>query len=638
MNINDIISKAEQDKLRSKMDLEYTAADNYTKTWKSSVANVKEEYLVPKPTQDKVKVKKILNLMKMKRSVFKTDDETVINVPQNWQNGAELASNTDKVFQSNFKTMGLRVKKGKAQDDDTLYGIWCLAVDWWNDYSQEPIVSYIDSRLTFPDPSNSEWSEMRFFWTLLKKTIYELEADDAYDAQKVNAVRLARNEELEKVARDNWNQEWDVWDDLVSIYNHITIFKQEWDDEYYKYLTTWDASRTILLRFVKMQPLNDMEKADPSKITLGVTLYRGIPIPGQYNGASAIDEEWPYQDLETLITNLQVEQALRSVVGGKTILDWELGVDENAYASMEPWDVIIANRASWSTITASNWIFKEPQEQASPVVDNVLNRLDRLWQEATLQNALVQWQSLGWAQTKAEVQVIQQNTNTILSGIASEYMDSSINLWTDIYRGYEVNMSSQRTKEITLIWTKDNPDSYGFKKKEFISKWELYIIIKSKSQEDIQNKKDFAILLALDASMTWFLAPDTTEFKMWKRTLLDKSGVKWLNGTDFIGLTQDERNAYSQLEQLNFNEELKTKPKPWEAHEVYINIFKNGIPTEARDKAIELREAILTATPKAPALPPEQVTWGWWGWIWASLIASEQAKWGWEPSLADVQV
>jgi len=637
MNINDIISQNDQDKLRRKMDLEYTAAYNYTKDWKTSVANVREEYLVPKPTQDKVKVKKILNLMKMKRSVFKTDDETVINVPQNWQNGAELAGNTDKVFESNFKTMSLRVKKGKAQDDDTLYGVWSLAVDWWNDYSQEPIVSYVDSRLTFPDPSNSEWSEMRFFWTLLKKTIYELEADDAYDAKRVQKVRMWRNEELDQIDRDNGNDEWDVGDDLVSIYNHITIFKLDWDKEYYKCLTTWDASRTELLRFVKMQPLTDMEKADPSKITLWVTLYRGIPIPGQYNWASAIDEEWPYQDLETLITNLQIEQALRSVVGGKTILDGELWIDENNYASMEPWDVIIANRAPWSQTTASNGIFKEPQEQTSPVVDNVLSRLDRLWQEATLQNALVQWQSLGWAQTKAEVQTIQQNTNQILSGIASEYMDSSINLWTDIYRSYAVNMSSQRTKEITLVWTKGNADSYGFKKKEFISKWELYILIKSKSQENIQNKKDFAILLSLDASMSWFLAPDSTEFKMWKRTLLDKSGVKWLNGTDFIWLTQDERIAYSQLELLNNNEGV-SKPKPWEAHEVYINIFKNGIPTEARDKAIGQRESILEATPKAPPLPQEPQKWGWWGWIWASLIASDNAKWGWEPSLADIEV
>jgi len=635
MDIRKLISAEDENKLRSKMNLEYTAADNYTTDWKTSVANVKDEYLVPKAWQDKVKVKMILNLMKMKRSVFKTDDETVINVPQNWANGAEQASNTDKVFQANFKTMHLRVKKGKAQDDDTLMWIWCLAVDGWNDFKQEPLVSYIDSRLTYPDPSNSEWSAMRFFWTLLKKTIYELEADDAYDAKRVQSVRMERNEELDKVDRDNWNQEWDVWDDLVSIYNHITIFKKSDDDQYYKYLTTWDAARNKLLRIVQMMPLTDDEKADPSQITLWVTLYRGIPIPGQYNGASAVDEEWEYQDLITLITNLQVEQALRNVVWGKTILHWELGIDENDYASMSPWEVIIANVANWSKINANNWIYKEAPEPTSPVVDNTLAWLQRYASEATLQNALVQWQSLGWAQTKAEVQTIQQNTNQILSWIASEYMDSSINLWTDIYRSYQTNMSSQRIKRITLVWDWNNTDSYWFKKKEFISSWEIYITIKSKSQEDIQNKKDFAILLSLDASMTWILAPDSTEFKMWKRTLLNKSGIKWMKWDEIIALTQDERNAYSNLELLNNDEDLLTKPQPWEAHEVYINIYKNWVPTEARDKAISDREIILAATPKAPALPQEP-TWGWWGWIWASLIAADNAAWGWESSLWDI--
>ena len=638
MNINDIISSADQIKLRWKMLIEYQAADNYTKEWRSDVATVRDDYLIPKPDQDKVKVKMVLNLMKMKRSVFKTDDETVTVIPQNWQNGSELASNTNKVFESNFKTMQLRQKKGKAMDDDTLMWVGCLAVDWWNNYRQEPIVSYIDSRLTFPDPNNSEWNCMRFFWTLLKKSIYELESDEAYDAKIVNEIRMDRNEELEKVSRDNWNQEWDVWDDLISIYNHITIFKTEDDEEYFKYLTTWDASKTKLLRLVKMMPLSEDEKVDPSKITLWVTLYRWVPIPGQYQWASAVDEVWPYQDLITLITNLQIQQALRNVVWGKTILDWELWIDENDYASMEPWEVIIANRASWSQITAANWIYKEAPEPSSPVVDNTIASLNRLSAEATLQNALVQWQSLSWAQTKAEVQVIQQNTNQVLSWMASEYMESSINLWTDIYRGYQTNMSSQRIKEITLVWDNWKWDSYWFKKKEFISKWDIYITIKSKSQEDIQNKKDYAIMLSLDASMSWFLPPESTEFKMWKRTLLNKSWIKGLDWEKFISLTQDERVAYDNLELLNNDIEIKTKPAPWETHEVYINIYKTWIPTKARDKAIQDREIILIQTPKELPQVPQEVTWWGWGGLWASMIAADNAQWGWEPSLWDIVI
>lgn len=636
MKIDKLLTQKDQKDLLAKMWIEYEWADNYTRDWKSKVMNYKEDYLIPEPNEDKVKVKKVLNLMKMKRSIFKTDDEEVTAVSDNGQIWEEVAWNFNKVVKYNYKSMGLRIKKGKAQDDDTMYWIWCLTVDSWNDYKQEPIVNYIDSRLTFPDPSNSEWNEMRFFWTLLKKTIYELESDEAYDKERVQKVRMERNEELDKIDRANWNNEWDIWDDLVSIYNHITIFKKEWSDEYMKVLTTWNASRTILLRYVEMQPLTENEKADPSTITLWVTLYRGIPIPWQYQWANAIDEVWPYQDLENLITNLQIQQALRNVVWGKTILDAELWVNEWDYANLNPWEVIIANRQMWSQTTVSNGIFREPPEISSPVVETTLARLDRLSQEATLQNSLTQGQSLSWSQTKSEVQTIQQNANTILMWIASEYMWSSINLWTDIYRSYLSNMSPQRTKKITLKLDNGKSDSYWFKKNEFITKGELYIDIISKAQEDIQNKKDFAVMLSLDASISAMYPVWSTELKIWKRTLLNKSWIKWLDWDVINPLTPDERKAYGQLQVLNSDIALKEEPLLTEDHNIFINIYKTWIPTKARDNAIALRERLLEKTPKEA---PTEETWkGWGGWIGASLIASANAQDSGNANLWDIKV
>ena len=636
MDIRSQISADDERKLLWKMSIEYQAADNYTRSWKSEYANVKDEYLNPKANEDRVKVKMILNLMKMKRSIFKSDDETVTNVPQNGANGAEQAENTNKVFQSVFRTAQIRMKKGKAMDDDTLTGIWCLAVDGYNNHRQEPIVSYIDSRLTFPDPSNSEGSCMRFFWTLLQKTIYELEWDDAYDSIRVNEVKAERNEEIQKVNRDNGNQEWDVGDDLVSIYNHITIFKKSDDDQYYKYLTTWNASRSKLLRIVKMMPLNEDEKADPSKITLWVTLYRWVPIPGQYNGASAVDEVWPYQDLITLMTNLQVAQALRNVVWGKTIIDWELGIDENDYASMDSGEVIIANRTQWSQVNVSNGIWKEWPEPVSQSVDNTIASLNRFAQEATLQNSIQQGQSFSGSQTKSEIQTIQANTNTVLSGVAEEYMESSINLWTDIYRSFQTNMSSQRIKELTLVWDNGDAKSYGMKKGEFISKWDIYITIKSKAQEDIKNKQDYAIMLSLDASMSGFLQNDATWLGRWKRTMLNKSWVKGLNGEDYVKLSPDERAAKDNLSLLNMDIMLESKPQPWEDHEVYIATYKNWVPTKARDKAIKAREKILLVTPKKTE-QPQEVKGSGGGGLGASMIASDFASNGGDESLANIK-
>tara|TARA_R110000851_G_scaffold256600_2_gene409042 strand:- start:1126 stop:1317 length:192 start_codon:yes stop_codon:yes gene_type:complete len=62
------------------------------------------------------------------------------------------------------------------------------------------------------------------------------------------------------------------------MYNHITIFKSSKDKEHYLYLTSWGADRATLTRAVRMRALTETEKADPSKITLGVQLFRANPI------------------------------------------------------------------------------------------------------------------------------------------------------------------------------------------------------------------------------------------------------------------------------------------------------------------------------------------------------------------------
>ena len=44
---------------------------------------------------------------------------------------------------------------------------------------------------------------MRFFGTLLRKNIYELESDTAYDQERVAQVKLQRSTELDQIDRAN---------------------------------------------------------------------------------------------------------------------------------------------------------------------------------------------------------------------------------------------------------------------------------------------------------------------------------------------------------------------------------------------------------------------------------------------------
>ena len=176
---------------------------------------------------------------------------------------------------------------------------------------------------------------------------------------------------------------------------------------------------------------------------------------------------------------------------------------------------------------------------------------------------------------------------------------------------------------------------YWFKKNEFVSKWDIYITIKSKAQEDIKKKQDFAVLLSVIWTLKQSVKPWSTQDVIIDRILISKSGIKWLNADAIHPFTRDERTAYDNLDLLNNDIELKSKPEPWEDHNVYINIYKTGLETDARNKAIWLRELAIEQEPPIPT--PEEELWGWWvaQQLGASLISQETAQ-GSIPSIQEV--
>ena len=632
------LTALDETKLKSKVQVEYSAADNYTTTWKDDTKDLAATYLLPKPNEDRVKVRKVLNNLTIRLATFISDEIQIINIPMWWVLWAETASNANKVFEANFKTMNIKSKYREALIDDAIQWVGCLAVDGWNNHIQEPIVNYIDSRLTYPDPKNWQDNNMRFFWTKVRKNWYELESDDAYDQERLAKVRLYVDSDQEDIDRANDDVKWfnntENNNDLVDLYNHLTVFKAEWDEKPCLYLTTWGNWIDDLVRAIKMRALTDWEMADASSIDFWVKLFRAKPLKWSYAWVSLIDDVWQYQDIETLLTNLQIHQAKLAAVWGKIFVDDRLWIDIDDLADNSwPWDVV-PFASTDPQINAANGIREEQTRPTNPITWNTILMMNQLAQEATNVSSLAQWQSLAGSQTKAEVQTLQQNINQVLSYMASNYMDSLRGLWESIYRSYAANMSAQRKKTIVVVdWNK--VDAYWFKKNEFISQWDVYIVVKSKSQEEIKKKQDFAVLLSVIWTLKQSVQPWSTQDVIIDRTLIEKSGIKWLNAEVIHPYTRDERVAYSNLEMLNRDIELQTKPAVWEDHNVFINIYKTWLDTDARNKAIQKREDLLEAEPE-PTVAPEQWAWGWWvaQQLWASMLAWEQA---WQvPSLWDV--
>ena len=144
----------------------------------------------------------------------------------------------------------------------------------------------------------------------------------------------------------------------------------------------------------------------------------------------------------------------------------------------------------------------------NPIIQNTIQYLDNLSQEADPSgSALAQGQTMSGSQTKAEIQTLQQNINHILSYMAGNYMDSLRGLWESIYRSFATNMSNQRIKEIVVVNTNGQANSFGFKKREFIANGDIYIKIKSKAQENIKKKQDFSVLLAVIGTLKQSVQP-----------------------------------------------------------------------------------------------------------------------------------
>ena len=601
------LSSADISKLRAKVTREYAQADRHTESWKQEVRNVWKEYLLEKPAENKIKVRKVLNNLTIRLSTFLHDEIQVKNISSNGQLGQELAENANKMYEYNFESMGIKNKYREALMDDGLTGVGCLAVDSWNDYEQEPMVSYIDSRLTYPDPKNWQDNTMRFFGTKLRKSLYELESDEAYNQTVLQKIKMLEDMDISEVESDNNSikdfNDTEKWEDQVDIYKG--------------------------------------EIADPSKIDFWVKLFRAKPLKGSYAGISIIDDVWQYQDLETMLSNLEIRQAIEAAVGGRTLVDSRLWVNLNDMANQKAvWSTIPFTPSPTSNITAQNGIYQEPTKPQNPVIPNTISRLSQLSQLADPSgNALSQWMSQGWAQTKAEVQTLQENINQVLSYMASNYMDSLQWLWESITRSYQSNMSSQRIKDIALSNSQWDWRAYGFKKKQFVPDGKIFIQIVSKAQQAIKDSQDFAKILSVVSILKQSVKPGSVQDTIINRVLLQKSGIRGIKPEDLYPLTRDERIAYSNVEFLNQDLEIKTKPKGWEDHNVYINIYKQGIETNAQEKAIFEREQMILNEGLGTA--NGEIEWEsvWGGWearqLGASMIAQENAQWG-TPSLWSV--
>lgn len=587
-----MIAKKYQDKLQNQVASEYSQWEKATRTWRQQVQSELRmlQEIIP---NGKVKVDLVKENIDFERATFLTDDIDVQFVCDEGVLGKEVMDNANKVAKYDYIDTDREATKDNIIIDNGYFGIAVEVLDMFDWEENQPVSALVPPDTCIPDPKCVRGSFMRFVgfnrrlpdWMLKNKSEFEIpKGMQIMDIDKSAELRLS-DQAME-------NQIITSTSGLVDIYDHYTVF------EWMKYLTTWVNNRAICIRCIELEPLSTAEKANPMKIKYPVIFHRRRSFPYRWAWYRIREEVGNSEDIVTQLRNLEIAQARIATYWPDTFIDTTLGVDIGAMQKKKAgW--LIQGVVVPQNSNISNHIFQKQYagniNLSQSVAQELLDRVKR----NTGYTDITMGVSPTGSQTKWEIQTLQNNANKILSWVSSSYLRWEKDFYNAWYRSYQANMSPKSKKTIALFdnwWL-----SKTLSKNEFISDGKVIMEIKSAAQEEIKNDKSVTKLLALAQAILPNLKSEQS-INTFLRTIVDKSGVDGLEGTDLIPYSVDETLAYDRLRLINNDIEVMSSPEPGEDLKTHIDIYAQSLNTKAaRNLRKKYNDAYME---KAQNIPP----------------------------------
>ena len=566
-----------QDALVAQVNREYEQWFEHIRSERDRKRDIASKVLPQNIPEWQVRINLLWKNIQLENSLFLNDDVDVKFIWDDWVLSRETMQNIGLVQKYDYENQDMNELDEDIVNHNALYWLSVSIIDWWDDDEKAPLSDTIDPLSVIPDPKNWKGSKMRFFW--VERTLPKFSIENNPSFFNIDELKFSHSIELEenKRALDDANNQTYIYDSewTYDIYDHFTIY--DWK----KVLTTWDSSKQILIRYIEIEPLTKTEELKPTKCKFPIQLHRRKPKYWAFYWVSIADEILQYQDNISVLTNLQMIQARQNALWPDKFVDQNLWIDVSLLNKKQPWGRIIPVRANWPI---ANTIYNDVPVNPSQFPTQMKQELNQLAETTTWTNSLAFWQSIWGSQTKAEVQTLMQNTNQLLSWVASNYLRGKKEFWESWYRSYSLNMGKWDKKNISL-YQKGSMISKSLKKGDFIVDWKVQVYVTSKQQEKINNDKDFAKLNTIANLYIWNMKPwyAMNEFlrKMW-----DLLSIDWFDSKKYIAPSVDEERATMNLELLNNNTEISW-PEPWEDLKTYIDIYKQALDTPAKWKALE---------------------------------------------------
>ena len=530
------------------------------------------------PTLETIRIPLFKKNLELENALFLTDDINIEFLTNMWALWEEIMKNANLVAKYDDVDMDLYEMREDIVNYNWLYGLAATIIDSWDDEEKQPISDSIHPLNLIIDPKNYKGSKLRFIWVRRRLNLEDVINNPSFDKRQVQELEWTTDSEISETERsqDYANNQRHIEDNewMVDIYDHFTVHNGK------KVLTTWWADRTILLRYVEIEPLTSTELKRPTKVKFPIQLHRRKPRVWSVFWFSIADEVIVYQDNISILTNLQLINARIQALWPDTFIDDRLWLDTTIMSQGKPgWRILPISNQSW--MPTQNGIYTHQLPAPSQYTDLLIDKLEQRAEETTSISKQNFWITQQWQQTKAEIQTLQQNANNILAWISNNYLRWQKEYWTAHYRSYALNM--WKGKKNISMFQKWNAISLDLTREDFIADWKVQVIVVSKNQQTLENDKEFNKLTFIS---NLYLPNITSEYA--KNSLLrlmwDKSNVRDFDSSKYIRESIDEIKAKQSLPLINRNLAIDYIAMPWinSDIDVYIDIYKQAMDTDTK--------------------------------------------------------
>lgn len=570
-----------QEELQGKVEKEYSMWFEHIRSEVERKRDVLNKLFDPSLPEGQIRIPLFKKNLELENALFLTDEISVEFLTNWWVLWEEIMKNANMVAQYDDVDMDLHEMREDIVTHNGLYWLAATIIDSWDNDEKQPISDTIHPLNLIIDPKNYKGSKLRFIWVRRRLNLEDVLENPSFDKNQVEKVKWTTDTEITQTARseDDANKQRYIEDNewMVDIYDHFTVHKGK------KILTTWWADRSVLLRYVEIEPLTSAELLKPNKVKFPIQLHRRKPRPWSVFWFSIADEVIVYQDLASQLTNLQLINTRINALWPDIFIDERLWVDTTIMSQGKPgWRVLpISNQTSLPT---QNGIYSFQTPPPSQYTDLMIDKLEQRAEETTS----ISKQNFGitqqWQQTKAEIQTLQQNANNILAWIWNNYLRWQKEYWTAHYRCYALNM--WRGKKVISMFQKWKALSLELSKDDFIADGKVQVIMISKNQQTLENDKEFNKLTFI---ANLYLPNITSEYakNSLLRLLWSKSNVKDFDATKYIRESIDEIKAKASLPLFNRGLiDYIAMPWPDSDVDVYIDVYKQAMNVEWKQQVM----------------------------------------------------